>query len=78
MRSVVQKWGNSLAVRVPKAFALALALGPDSPVELVVEDGRLVVSPAPRWTLAELVAGITEDNRHDAVDTGPPRGGEEW
>ena len=78
MRGVVQQWGNSLAVRIPRAFADELGLDADSPVELVVEGGRLVVAPAPRWSLENLVAQITDENLHDSQDLGRAAGAEEW
>lgn len=80
MQSKVQRWGNSLAVRIPKAFAGELGLGEDSPVELSMSHGDLVVSPiAPRtFTLEQLLAGITDENIHEEVTTGPALGNEAW
>jgi antitoxin MazE len=80
MRTTVQKWGNSLAVRIPKTFASEAKLAEDSPVELSLEEGRLVVTPVPRKrrTLAELLAQVTDDNIHPEVDWGPPVGKEVW
>ena len=68
MRGVVQRWGDGLAVRIPGAFASELGLDADSPVEIVVEGGALVLSPAPRWTLESLVAQITDENLHDLLE----------
>ncbi len=80
MRARVQKWGNSLAVRIPKAFAEEMHIGPEAPVELSLVEGALVVSPATgsEPTLAELLAGVTESNLHREVDMGPPVGHEIW
>ena len=80
MRTKVQRWGNSLAVRIPKAFAEDMGLEEDTPVEIGVVEGDLVVSPPPAraFTLARLLAGVTEDNRHHEVETGPAVGGEVW
>jgi antitoxin MazE len=80
MRTKVQRWGNSLAVRIPKAFAEDMGLEQDTPVEIGVVEGDLVVSPPPAqaFTLARLLAGVTEDNRHHEVETGPAVGGEVW
>lgn len=80
MRAQVQKWGNSLALRIPKSFAAETELSSGSDVDLTIEDGRLVVTPIakPRYTLDELLARITSDNRHDEVDTGPSVGAEAW
>lgn len=77
MRSHVTKWGNSLAVRIPRAFARQAGFEEGSPVDLVVERDRIViVKPAP--SLKDLVDGITAENRHEETDWGPPRGRETW
>lgn len=73
------KWGNSLALRIPRPLADQVRLHLDDEVEIKVEGESLIVrrrleAPA----LGELVAGITEDNRHDAVEWGPARGREAW
>ena len=80
MKSRVQKWGNSLALRIPKSFAAEVGLEADSSVELSLEEGRLVVSPilGPEVTLAQLLAHITEDNLHAELDAGPALGSEAW
>lgn len=76
----VQKWGNSLAIRIPKSFAAEIGLDQDSEVELSLVEGKLVLMPiAPqRIPLAELLAQITEDNLHTEVPTGEPVGNEGW
>lgn len=80
MRTKVQKWGNSLALRIPKAVAELVGLTEGREVELVVEDARLVVKTTRehRYTLEELLAQVTDENRHDEVDWGPPVGNEVW
>lgn len=80
MRAQVQQWGSSLALRIPNAFAAETALSSGSEVDLTLEDGRLVITPAgrPRYTLDELVARITPENRHPEIDTGPAVGNEVW
>ena len=72
MKTQVQKWGNSLAVRIPKAFAANLGLAQDSSVELALEDGNLVVrpSPSPKYQLSELLDRVTENNMHTEEDYG--------
>ncbi len=62
----VQKWGSSLAVRIPKALAEEAGLEVGIEVELRAEDGRLHVvhQHKPHYTLEELVAQITPENRH--------------
>jgi len=80
MKARVQKWGNSLAVRIPRSFAGEACIGQNSLVELSVEDGRIVLLPVvePKVSLAQLLEGVTEENRHQEVDTGSAMGGEVW
>ncbi len=80
MRTKVQKWGNSLALRIPKAFARDAQLENDSLVEISLVEGQIIVTPveAPRWTLDELLAGITKENIHHEIDTGAAMGNEVW
>ena len=78
METRVQKWGNSLALRIPKPFASQMGLEPNSPVELSLRGTELVIAPvkAPNLKLDDLLAQVTEHNLHGEVDTGPPVGGE--
>ena len=80
MRTRVQRWGNSLAVRIPKSFAAELRLDHDSEVDLALVNGQLAVVPLPPqvYTLDALLAGITEATLHDEAETGAPRGEEVW
>lgn len=80
MQSRVQKWGNSLALRIPKSFATEIGLTDETPVELTLVEGKLVIAPlpAPRYCLADLLAGITPDNLHGEQATGAPQGDELW
>ncbi len=80
MRMVVKKWGNSASVRIPAAIMEAARLELDQPVEVREEAGRIVIEPIREETydLARLVARITDENRHDAVDMGSPVGREIW
>lgn len=80
MQSRIQRWGNSLALRIPKAFAQDIGFQEDTSVEISVSGGDLVVSPAkPRpFTLEQLLGGITDENLHEEVATGPVLGKEVW
>lgn len=80
MRSRIQKWGNSLAVRIPQPFAKESNLEENSPVEVSVRNGNLVIVPVrePELPLDDLVARITKENRHSEVTTGKRRGNEAW
>lgn len=80
MHTRVQKWGNSLAVRIPKSFATEIGIDQDSEVELSLLDGTLVLVPvAPRsLTLSDLLAAITDENLHTEIPTGTVVGNESW
>jgi antitoxin MazE len=73
MRAKIQRWGKSLAVRIPETFAEELGLHLDTEVEISIRQGDLVLAPTHReYTLEELVQGITPTNRHEETDFGPP------
>ena len=78
MHARVHKWGNSLAVRIPRPFAVEAGLDENSPVDVSLEGGSLVVRPVRRATLAQLLARITDENVHGEVDTGRNVGNEVW
>ncbi len=80
MKTRIQKWGNSLALRIPKSFAAETHLEQGTLVELSLHDGRLIVEPLPQSsvTLADLLKDVTAENVHDEVDTGPAVGREVW
>jgi antitoxin MazE len=78
------RWGNSLAVRIPKALADALRVSDGRRAEVRIENGALVLRPLlkptrkPRYTIEELLSGMTKENAPQGVDWGPPRGNEAW
>ena len=76
----VQKWGNSLALRIPKSFAVEVGLQTDSSVEVSLADGKLVITPIAKskLTLKQLLAQVTDENLHHEVETGPAQGNEAW
>jgi antitoxin MazE len=79
MQTQIGKWGNSLAVRIPRTYAADLHLSDGTEVEVSVVDGQLVLRPIERpLTLEELVARITPENVHEETDWGPPVGRESW
>jgi len=80
MRTRVQRWGNSLAVRIPKSFAEEVGLRDDSPVDLRLSHGKLVLEPsAPRpASLDQLLSGVRKSNLHAEFDSGPAQGREAW
>jgi antitoxin MazE len=80
VRAKVKKWGNSLAVRLPKALVSEIGLKNESIVELSIEDHRLVIEPRASnvMKLEALLHEITDENLHEEIDTGASVGREEW
>ncbi len=84
MKIAFQKWGNSLAVRVPKIVALEIGASDGKTAEMSVQGGRLVIEIVKRkrrgrrYTLDDLVSRITPQNRHHEIEWGPPVGNEVW
>jgi len=80
MIATVQKWGNSLGVRIPRLVAADIAIRAGSAMELSADKGRLVLTPVrdQELTLAALLEGVSPQNRHAETDTGPARGQEAW
>ena len=80
MRSKIQKWGNSLALRIPKAYAIDAQLEQDSEVEISLIDGKILIKPITptSWNLDDLLDGVTKDNLHSETDTGTATGVETW
>ncbi len=80
MTTAVQKWGNSLALRIPRAYAAETNLAEGSEVELRVQSGSIIVQPAKRkrHKLVNLLRQVTAGNRHSATGTGAAVGKEVW
>ena len=84
MKIAFLKWGNSLALRIPKAFAQEIGATVGKAANMEVREGKLVVEIAKpkrrrrRYTLEQLVAGIRPENRHCELEWGPPVGNEVW
>ncbi len=79
MTATIQKWGNSLALRVPRAVAQQINVAEGEAVELKVDAGALVVRPARRrYRLADLLRRVTLQNAHPETDWGRARGREVW
>jgi antitoxin MazE len=81
MTTTIQKWGNSLAVRLSKEVAESFSLDEGSVVSVVAKDNEIVIRRAENRknvSLSELVKGITPKNIHKAVEWGAPRGKEVW
>ena len=78
MKTTIQKWGDSLAVRIPHPVAEEIHLKENSTVDLAIRAGNLVIVVDAKLTLESLVEQITDENRHDEVGTGPRVGNEFW
>ena len=80
MTTKVQKWGNSLALRIPKSFAKEVHLISGATVNLSVAGGRLVVEPStpPRYSLPYLLKKISKNNLHAETRSGKAVGREVW
>jgi antitoxin MazE len=80
MEARVQKWGHSLALRIPSAFAKKSKIQPGSRVDLSEVKGKLVITllETEEPTLDMLLAGVTDENLHHEVSTGIAVGQETW
>ena len=80
MNATVQKWGNSLALRIPSSLAKDVHLHQGSVVEVAVVEGKMVVKPKGqhKYSLAHLLKEVTKKNRHSEHDWGGAVGQESW
>jgi antitoxin MazE len=80
MRVRVRKWGNSLALRIPRPFATEVGVEEGALIDVSVSEGRLIAAPvqAQRIRLKDLLARVRKANLHEAIDTGAPVGREAW
>ena len=80
MLTKIQKWGNSLGLRIPKSFATEAAVEAGSTVDISIEEGGLIVRPIrrPKYLLKELLRGVNARNRHAEFSTGDAVGREAW
>ncbi len=80
MQGIVKRWGNSAAVRIPTSVLEAAHVRLDQPVDVRVEGCRIVIEPLQptHYDLDTLVSGITDENRHEPVETGDAVGREVW
>lgn len=78
MTVLLKKWGNSLALRIPKDIATTLAIDYNSNMELSIVDGALILKPQNSSRLEDLVSKINSSNLHDEISTAESIGNEEW
>jgi antitoxin MazE len=79
MANIVNRWGNSLGVRIPQPVANEIGLKIGSVVDVTVVDGKAVISPIKKkYTLEELLEGVTPELIDGEYDWGQPVGMEAW
>jgi len=79
MHTHFDKWGHSLALRIPSAMARELRVSARSKATVEVREGSLVITPdraVPKYDINKLIARITPENLHVETDTGEPVGNE--
>jgi antitoxin MazE len=77
MQTVVQKWGNSLGIRIPSHYVKEFNLKNGAPVDIIERNGTIVIVP-PKTTLDILLSKVSENNIHEPIETGVSVGNEEW
>ncbi|MBN1363489.1 MAG: AbrB/MazE/SpoVT family DNA-binding domain-containing protein [Syntrophaceae bacterium] len=77
MKTVVQKWGNSLGIRIPSLYVKEFNLKNGNSVEITEENGNIIIVP-PKKNLEEMLSRVTKDNLHSPVETGSSIGNEDW
>ncbi len=79
MKVQVQKWGNSLALRIPRSFAIETSIEDGTTVDISLNKHGLLVRPEKNeLTLDDLLGGVTKDNLHSEIDFGLAKGKEVW
>jgi antitoxin MazE len=80
MKTKVSRWGNSLALRLPKKLATSHNIFEDSDVEIIEQSEGLLLRPSSKksYDLTELLNGVTKENLHESLSTGASRGQESW
>jgi antitoxin MazE len=75
----IQKWGNSLGLRIPKSLAEDSGVSAGSVVDFRVVRGKLIATPIRgKYKLEDLLAGVSKTNLHGEVDSGEAVGREVW
>lgn len=79
MQLAIAKWGNSLAIRLPRHVLDEAKLAEGTPVDLSVRDGQVVVTPVrKKFKLDEILAQMGDNQAHPEHDWGKPKGDEVW
>ena len=80
MQTTIKKWGNSLALRIPKLFAINANLKINKTVDISIDKGSIIITPIneKEYSLEKLLKGVNKSNLHGEFDTGVPIGKEIW
>ena len=78
MEAKIQKWGNSLGVRIPIGISKELSLENGSIVDIAEKNNQIVIKPKRKPSLNELLSKVTDENIHGDIDFGEPVGKEIW
>ena len=81
MISEIKKWGNSLAIRIPKSFAKEIAVKEGSRVDISIDENKIVIEPAvkpEKYELKDLLSEVKESNIHKEYLKYSPHGKEIW
>ena len=80
MQTKIKKWGNSLALRIPKLLALDVNLKQNELVNLSIDKGSIIITPISEkeYSLEKLLKGVSKNNLHGEFDTGASIGKEIW
>ena len=79
MKTTIQKWGNSLAIRIPKNISRDTRVSEGSIIDIMVENGKIILNPSPsEYSLKELLKNVTSENIHSEISTGDYVGCEIW
>ena len=78
MQTTIKKWGNSLALRIPKLFAINANLKINKTVDISIDKGSIIITPIneKEYSLEKLLKGVNKSNLHGEIDTGAPVGKE--
>ena len=77
MQTAITKWGNSLAIRLPKTFTEQIGINEKNKIEIIIEKDKIILQK-PRQNLKTLLSKINKDNIHKEINTGKITGKEIW
>ena len=78
METVVKKWGNSLGIRIPYLIVREFSMKDGSVVDIANNGREIIIRPAQKNRLAEMLSEITRQNTHKEIETGGAAGKETW